>query len=45
MFDAHGKPFLLFGSKLDIGILDPAKMYEKEANLHTQQINFGRACR
>jgi|TARA_B110000908_G_scaffold165665_1_gene215504 hypothetical protein len=45
MFDADGKSFLLFGSNLDTGILDPAEMYEEEANLHTQQINFRRACR
>jgi hypothetical protein len=45
IFDTDGKPFLLFGRNLDVAALDPAEMYEEEAKLHTQQINFRRACR
>lgn len=45
MFDTDGKPFLLFGSNVDVATLDPAEMLEEEAKLHTQQINFRRACR
>lgn len=45
IFDASAKPFLLFGSDFDIGIFDPMEMFEEEASLHTQSLNFRRACR
>ena len=45
IFDASATPFLLFGSDFDIELFDPMDMFEEEASLHTQSLNFRRACR
>lgn len=45
IFDASETPFLLFGSDFDIELFDPMDMFEEEASLHTQSLNFRRACR
>ena len=45
IFDANATPFLLFGSDFDIKLFDPMDMFEEEASLHTQSLNFRRACR
>ena len=45
IFDASATSFLLFGSDFDINLFDPMDMFEEEASLHTQSLNFRRACR
>lgn len=45
MFDVDENPFLLFDSGFDTDIFDPSEMYEEDARLHTQVLNFRRACR
>lgn len=45
IFDCTEKPFLLFGSEFDVNLFDPMDMFDEDAALHTQTLNFRRACR
>lgn len=45
IFDRDGTPFRILGSKFDATRFDPVDMYDREARLHTEILNFRRACR
>lgn len=45
IFDSTERPFLLFDSEFDVNLFDPWDMFDEDAALHTQTLNFRRACR
>lgn len=45
IFDASEKPFLLFDSEFNVKLFDPLEMFDQDATLHTETLNFMRACR